>query len=49
MIGGSMKLSKMFLFLSFALLINARLFPGDKSLSTDLGIKAEIIQELNDA
>ena len=44
-----MKLTKMFMLLSFILLISARIFPGDKSLSTDSGIKAEIIQELNGA
>jgi len=44
-----MKFSKMFLFLSLALLLSARIFPADKSGSPDKGIRAEIIQELNDA
>lgn len=44
-----MKFSKMFLLLSLTLLVTARIFPADKSLSPDKGIRAEIIQELNDA
>ena len=44
-----MKFSKMVIFLSFAFLITARIAAADKSPSPDKGIKAEIVQELNDA
>ena len=48
-LGGSMKFSKMVLLLSIALFFSGKIFPADKSPSPDKGIKAEIIQELNDA
>jgi uncharacterized damage-inducible protein DinB len=44
-----MKYSKMVLLLSMALFFSGKIFPGDKSPSPDKGLKAEIIQELNDA
>lgn len=44
-----MKFSKMFFFLSLVLLFSARVHPADKFVSPDKGIRAEIIQELNDA
>jgi len=44
-----MKLLKMSLFPLLVLLFTARIFPADKSVSPDKGIRAEIIQELNDA
>jgi uncharacterized damage-inducible protein DinB len=44
-----MKFSKIFLFLSLTLLLSARIFSADKPVSPDKGIRAEIIQELNDA
>ena len=48
-LGGSMKFSKMFLLLSLTLLLSAGIFPVDKLPSSENGIKAEIVQELNDA
>jgi uncharacterized damage-inducible protein DinB len=48
-LGGSMQFSKMFLLLSLTLLLSARIFSADKLPSSENGIKAEIVQELNDA
>jgi uncharacterized damage-inducible protein DinB len=47
-IGGYMKFSKMIIFCSIIPLISAGIFPADKFLSTDKGIRAEIVQELID-
>jgi len=44
-----MKFSKMFLFLLLTLLFTARIFPAEKSLSPDKGIRSEVIKELNEA
>lgn len=44
-----MKFLKMFLFLSLALLLSVRILPADKSVSPDKGIRAEVVQELNEA
>lgn len=47
--GGSMKILKIFLLFSVLLLVTVRLFPKDKSLYSEKGIRSEIVQELNDA